>query len=230
MNNLSERLQTIANLVIPGEAVADIGTDHGFIPMHLLAENVVPFVVLADVNEGPLEAAKAHMQEAQFNPDFYSLRIGDGLKTLEKGEVSSIIIAGMGGELIQAILDEDLEKSKSYKRFILQPRTHASELRYYLSTHGFEFEDYKLVKEKFRICEIFVVKPSIAPLEADTSLISKFLLSRNEPLIKEFVDYKIKSAGTVLASLEKSNTEDGEAQKQVFIEILEELKKIRESL
>ncbi|MDO5332357.1 MAG: tRNA (adenine(22)-N(1))-methyltransferase TrmK, partial [Bacillota bacterium] len=63
MNNLSDRLNCIANSVIPGEPVADVGTDHGFVPIHLLAENIVPFTILTDVNQGPIDIAASHLKE-----------------------------------------------------------------------------------------------------------------------------------------------------------------------
>lgn len=229
MNNLSDRLKLIAQLVINGEPVADIGTDHGFVPIYLLAENIVPFVILTDVNNGPIDIAKSHIEEFGIRKELYSLRCGDGLIPLNSNEVSTVIIAGMGGELIEQILSFDTGKSHSFKRLILQPRTHSNELRYYLTSNGFEFEDYRLVKEKFRICEVFVVKPSEKVQNPDCDLISKFLLQKNDPLIKEFVDLKITSATTVLQNLNNSN-EDTTSQKEIFNEILEELVSIRKDL
>lgn len=231
MNNLSDRLKTIANLVIEGESVADIGTDHGYVPIALLSNNKVPFAVLSDVNDGPIKIAKENLEKEGINQALYSLREGNGLETLENGEVSSVIIAGMGGELIESILDSDPEKSHSFKRFILQPRTRSNELRYYLSNNSYEFVDYKLVKEKFRICEIFVVKPSEAgKVQSDCSLISKFLLKHGDPLLLEFIDHKIESTATVLKSLDNSDTEDGDSQKEIFRAILNELVDIRKGL
>ena len=229
MNNLSERLKLIADLVIPGESVADIGTDHGFVPIHLLAENIVPYAILTDVNQGPIDIAASHIKEVGINDMFYDLRCGDGLNTLKEAEVSTVIIAGMGGELIENILDEDSIKSHSFKRFVLQPRTHANELRYYLTNHNYKFIDYRLVKEKFRICEIFVVQPTNEIQVSDSDLISKFLLSKNDPLIKEFIDMKITSATTVFQNLKNSN-EDTNSQKQLFSEIIDELVSIRKEL
>ena len=231
MNNLSDRLKLIADLVVPGESVADIGTDHGFVPIHLLAENIVPFAILTDVNQGPIDIAASHIKEVGINDMLYDLRCGDGLQTIKEGEVSTVIIAGMGGELIENILDEDSVKSHSFKRLVLQPRTHANELRYFLTNNAFEFVDYRLVKEKFRICEIFVVQPTDAgKVQPDHDLISKFLIEKKDPLLKEFIDYKINSTKTVLNSLENSDNEDSKSQKDIFNVILKELTDIKESI
>ncbi len=219
----------LAELVIPGRPAADIGTDHGFVPIYLLAQNTVPYAVMTDINEGPLEIAKANLEAEGISPAVYSLRLGDGLAPLKESEVGSVVIAGMGGELIENILDEDSEKSHSFDRFILQPRTQANELRYYLSTNAFRTIDYRLVKEKGRICEIIVVQPcAAAELFPDTALISEFLLSKRDPLICEFVDGKLKAADIVIESLKEAKSRDAEGLIDIWRAIRSELKDIRE--
>lgn len=231
MNNISDRLKRITQLVIPGESIADIGTDHGYVPIELLSRNIVPFAILSDVNDGPLEIAKENLVKDHISEEHFFLRKADGLQGLDYGEVSTVIIAGMGGELIESILDFDSDKSHSFKRLILQPRTRSNELRYYLSNNSFEFEDYVLVKEKFRICEIFVVKPAKDKiLEVDTDLVSKFLLQKKDPLIADFLDYKIKSINTILNNLNNTQTEEGQSQTEIFNAILNNLLDIRKGI
>ncbi len=117
---LSKRLKWIASFVQDGERVADIGTDHGYIPIYLAERNLASKVIAMDINFGPLEKAKnnvlAHHQE-----DKIEVRLSNGLMTLNEGEVECVIIAGMGGRLIEEILRESKEKLKSYKRFIISP-------------------------------------------------------------------------------------------------------------
>jgi len=231
LNNISDRLKRITQLVIPGESIADIGTDHGYVPIELLSRNIVPFAILSDVNDGPLEIAKENLVKDHISEEHFFLRKADGLQGLDYGEVSTVIIAGMGGELIESILDFDSDKSHSFKRLILQPRTRSNELRYYLSNNSFEFEDYVLVKEKFRICEIFVVKPAKDKiLEVDTDLVSKFLLQKKDPLIAEFLDHKIKSINTILNNLNNTQTEEGQSQTEIFNAILNNLLDIRKGI
>ncbi len=227
MISLSDRLVKIAEMVIHEKAMADIGTDHGYIPISLLERHKVPFAILCDINAGPLDIAKRNIESASISENAYSLRLGSGLEPLTNGEAASVVIAGMGGELIEDILSVDTDKSKSFNRFILQPRTHANELRHFLSVNSFEIKDYALVKEKERICEIIAAEPCAGSgLKEDTSLISEFLINKGDPLLKEFVDYKIRTADAVLESLSNSGSQESEALSSVWRSILSELKEV----
>ena len=159
MIKLSERLETIANLIDKNETMADIGTDHGFLPVALWERGICKKIILSDVNIGPLEKASENIHTT--NPGIqFDLRLGNGLETILKGEVTTLVIAGMGGVLITEILAADLQKSKSFEKIILQPRNGHSKLRYWLLENGFSIVKEALVKEGLYICEIIVVKPN----------------------------------------------------------------------
>ena len=196
-------MKTLASFVLPGEKVADIGTDHGFVPIDLLAENIVPFAILTDINEGPLEKAKNNLDRICILPEFYELRKGDGLEPLNNGEVSSVIIAGMGGETIVDILSWDITKSRSYKRLILQPRKRAWELREWLYNNGFIIENEKLVLEDEKICEIIVAKPG----EDKNSNPNFYLpeLMRKDPLFIDFLNDYIRKLNIVINNMSNSS-------------------------
>ena len=115
MISLSDRLGKIAEMVIPGKAMADVGTDHGYIPISLLEQNKVPFAILCDINAGPLEIAKRNIEGASIPEDAYCLRLGSGLEPLTNCEVTTVVIAGMGGELILRIISENTDVAKSAK-------------------------------------------------------------------------------------------------------------------
>ena len=100
---LDERLKTVAALVRPGSRVADIGTDHGYLPVYLVKEGICPRAIAADLRSGPLESARRHVTAAGLS-DRIDLRLGDGLTPIEPQEVDDMIIAGMGGETIAGIL------------------------------------------------------------------------------------------------------------------------------
>ncbi len=210
MNNyvLSDRLQAIADFVLPDESIADIGTDHGFVPIVLLESGRVPFAVLSDINEGPVEKAKSHLAEHSIPESRYALRHGDGLLTVEPFEVSTVIIAGMGGENIIDILAFDIAKTKSFKRLILQPRKRPDLLRKWLYENGFSIIYEKLVKEQEKICEIIVAELAVSPVRVPCD-INEFYLPekmRADVLFDEFLSEYIRKLHVVLDNMDNSES------------------------
>lgn len=157
MIKLSERLKIISKEIKKGEAVADIGTDHGFLPIYLIQSGKCNKVIMTDISKGSLDKAKSDCKLVlpSYNPD---LRLGDGLDALEYGEVDSCVIAGMGGILISEILEWDYKKTSSIENFILQPRNNFGYLIYRLKALGFKIEKIHLVREGKFICEIIKAK------------------------------------------------------------------------
>ncbi len=154
---LSERLQTIASHVATGETVADIGTDHGYIPISLLSKGITSRVILTDIHEGPLLKARGNFRKwlPEVEPD---LRQGPGLSVLQPGEADVLIIAGMGGILISRILDEHPDIVHSASRLVLQPRNHAFTLREYLrKMNRFLVSEEQIVLEVRHYCEIITL-------------------------------------------------------------------------
>ena len=159
---LSKRIYALAESVIDGDSIADIGTDHGYVPMLLIKQGRSPHVIMSDISEGSLAKARetftiCKLEDRVSESDF---RIGDGLNTIEAAEVDELIIAGLGGHTIRSILADDEGKTKSFKRLILQPRKHSGTLRYYLYTHGWNIESERLAEEGKFACEIITAVPS----------------------------------------------------------------------
>ena len=155
---LSERMAALARLA-SGGAAADIGTDHGFVPIFMVQNGLCGRAVLSDINEGPLKKAEENIAASGLDHKLFDLRLGGGLSVLEDGEVDHVIIAGMGGELIASILGEDIRKSRSFKNFVLQPRTRAEVLRRWLDENGYAVTGEFLVRERGRICQIIRAVP-----------------------------------------------------------------------
>jgi tRNA (adenine22-N1)-methyltransferase len=149
----------MAGFVNTGESVADIGADHGYLPLYLVREGVSPFAVLTDVAPGPLEKARTSVARAMAEPEKILLRQGDGLSVLKGAEVDVVVIAGMGGETICSILAADPEKAGSFRKYILQPRTKKEVLKDWLNNTGWSIISETAVEEKGRICDIIVCAP-----------------------------------------------------------------------
>ncbi|MDX5688052.1 class I SAM-dependent methyltransferase [Clostridioides difficile] len=225
---LTDRLLKIASLVSDGKKIADIGTDHGYIPVYLLKEGKVPFAVLADVNKGPLD--NAHKEVIQNNLlDKVDLRLGSGIEILEIGEVEEVIIAGMGGILISELLEAKKEVAHNVEKLILQPMQAQEELRYYLLNNGYEILEEVLVREDFRIYEIIVAKYTGKNTIIEDEIYYEVgikLLENKDSLFNDFIEKKIKTYSSIVNKLEGKN---GEAidkkrkEREVAIKKLENL-------
>lgn len=157
---LSKRIHKLAETVRQGDTAADIGTDHGYVPMLLLKNGTSPRVIMSDISEGSLAKAKETFRLCGLDADPSDFRVGDGLETIEAGEVDEIIIGGLGGHTIAEILDADREKSRSFRRIVMQPRKHSGALRYWLYTNGWDIESEQLAPEGKFVCEIISAVPS----------------------------------------------------------------------
>ncbi|HBE9435978.1 SAM-dependent methyltransferase [Clostridioides difficile] len=225
---LTDRLLKIASLVSDGKKIADIGTDHGYIPVYLLKEGRVPFAVLADVNKGPLD--NAHKEVIQNNLlDKVDLRLGSGIEILEIGEVEEVIIAGMGGILISELLEDKKEVAHNVEKLILQPMQAQEELRYYLLNNGYEILEEVLVREDFRIYEIIVAKYTGKNTIIEDEIYYEVgikLLENKDSLFKDFIEKKIKTYSSIVSKLEGKNGEaidKKRSESEVTIKKLENL-------
>ena len=234
---LSERMQAIEDMVLPGLPVADIGTDHGLIPADILLKGICPFAVLTDINPGPLEKCRENLGSFGVDPSMYSIIQGDGLDPVGDGGFGTVIIAGMGGELIISMFEytgwsvSRPEGVPVADRFVLQPRTHSDDLRAYLTEDGFRLCDYRLAKERGRICEIYAVEPCAAgECIPDCGLVSEFLLAKNDPLIREFLDSKIRKAYRIVSSASSSERKDARDRAVTWRAIASQLEEIRSNL
>ena len=147
---LTSRLATIAALVPYGARLADVGTDHAYLPVYLAARGIIPFGIAADVNEGPLKRAGATI--AKYNvEDKVKTRLSNGFDALAPGEVDCVVAAGMGGLLIASIMEGSPEFVKTVSTFILQPMTAGRELRDWLCANGFAITNEHVAREKNRM-------------------------------------------------------------------------------
>ena len=152
---LTPRLNLIKNQV-KGTSVADIGTDHGFVPIELVKEGICQRAIASDINIGPANIAKANIEKEGLPIE---VRVGGGLSVIAKGEVEEIIIAGMGGKLISTILSDNMDIAKS-ARLILQPMNAQYELRKFLTENKFSIEHEDLALEGFKVYNVIVCNNS----------------------------------------------------------------------
>ena len=155
---LSIRLKTVAEAVTPGNRVADIGTDHGYVPIYLVKNNLSPGGIAMDVNKGPLEKAKEHIRAEKLSGKI-ATRLGNGLAPLEPGETDTVVIAGMGGDLICKILKAKPEFLIEGKELILQPQSEWFKVRQILKEYRYQIEKEWFLKEDGKYYVIIKAEP-----------------------------------------------------------------------
>lgn len=219
MLNLSERLRAVANLVISGEPVADIGSDHAYLPIFLVKNGIVPWAVAGELGDGPYEHALQSVNQfdlqARIKP-----RQGDGLQVLKLAEVSTVIIAGMGGESIAAILSCNWPKSNSFKRFIFQPMSRAEVLRKTLADRGWPIIDEILIIENEHYYLIIISEPGFKPYklnELETE-IGPQILQANDSIKRGFIASYAEKYGRVYHSLNNSSQPENRILAQAYLE------------
>lgn len=142
MLNLSERMLMAARMVRNGKAVADIGTDHAYLPAYLILSDISPKALACDVRKGPLENAKKTVEHYGIE-DKITLRLSDGFDEIEPFEADDFIMCGMGGTLMEQLVSRTQWLKNPEKRIIVQPQSHAEDIRRFFVKNGFEilFED-----------------------------------------------------------------------------------------
>ena len=166
MQTLDKRLSAVAALGRQGSRLADIGTDHAYLPVHLVQAGVCPSAIASDIGAGPLDAARRTVTENGLTSEI-ALRLGNGLATVSAGEVEDIAIAGMGGETIAAILEAAPWVQDEGVRLILQPMTRAEDLRRWLLSHGFAILEEHLITDGRHLYPVMAAEYTAAPVCED---------------------------------------------------------------
>ncbi len=227
---LSNRLETVASFVAKGSIVADVGTDHGYIPICLVEREISPAAIGMDVRKGPLERAVEHILEHGLEK-VIDVRLGDGLEKLEPGEADTVVIAGMGGELIIHILDGGRRLWDSVRDWILSPQSDLEKVRLFLWENGFEAEAEAMVEEDGKYYTVMKCRRSLAPRSVPAlSLLEqrygRMLLQEGSPVLRAYLEQEIRQLCAVRERLLASGTE--KARKRLK-EVEEELNTAKEA-
>lgn len=173
-DKLSARLEMVAKYVPKDVRVADIGSDHAYLPCHLIKNFGIPFAIAGEVAEGPFRSAETNVN-SQGLTTVISVRLGDGLDVINPDEVDCITIAGMGGSLITSILERGKEKLKSVKRLVLQPNINAVAIRQWFLENGWNLFAEEIIEEGGKIYEILAAEKGDPMLPYGENLEAKLL-------------------------------------------------------
>ena len=190
--------------MVTGEKIADIGTDHGYIPVHLCLTGVCKKAVASDVRPGPLLCAQKTIEKYQMQ-GCVTTHLYDGIDDEKCQDVDVIIIAGMGGEAISAILAKSALVKKDGICLVLQPMTAQEELRVYLRENGFSIIQERLCREGRKIYVCFLVCPGETALKDPIyNIVGESLLQEGNELAGEYITQKIAPRKKRLQGLLKS--------------------------
>lgn len=214
---LSERLNFIIKNIENTSVLADIGTDHGYIPLHAIRNGICSKAIAIDINKDPLDKARLNAILEGMG-DELEFRLGDGLKALEKDEVEVTVIAGMGGNLIRDILEAQIEKVNSMKYLILQPAQNPEVLREYLYTNNYEIIHEDLCLDENIYYELFKVRRKegeATNLDSIYYEVSPKLLMQKHPLMKEYLISKVKNYEKINSFITESTINANERRKSI---------------
>lgn len=162
---ISKRLLCAASFANKGELIADVGTDHAYLPIYLYTSGIISGAVVSDINEGPIERAAKNIREFSCEGKIIPV-LCDGLSKIKEYSPDTVFILGMGGELIVNIISNAEWLKQNGIRLVMQPMTHPEILREYLISNGFEISDEAMVDDS-KIYQIIVAKYTGIVSEAD---------------------------------------------------------------
>lgn len=228
MIKLSERLKRVASYIPEDSILADIGSDHAYLPIYAMQNGLIKEAIAGEVVEGPYNAAKASVEAVGYEEQI-DVRKGDGLSVIKQNEqIDCVTIAGMGGALITSILERGKNQltNASVKRLILQPNIAANTIRKWLLDNGWKLINESILEEDGHIYEILVAErgdPTIPYNKSDMEkgiLFGPFLLKEKKsfPFIKKW-SREYNEWLRIYEQLAKASVSDGISEKR------EELKK-----
>lgn len=205
-SEMTPRLLTAAAFVRNGAVVADVGTDHAYLPIHLITSGIAVRAVASDINEGPLTRAEANVRRFGLT-DQIALRLTPGLEGIDVFAPTDILICGMGGELIASILEAAPFVQNPAIRLILQPMTSVRELRLWLAANGFTVSEERFAAEKEKLYVVLCASYTGQPYELSDAD-SYAGCGVDQPLYGEWLKRQITSLQKQVNGLAKAGRED----------------------
>lgn len=206
---LSGRMERLASKVTKGSRLADVGTDHGYIPISLILRGQIQAAVAMDIGQGPLERAKEHIQA--YGLDTYiKTRLSDGLTKLAPGEADTVLIAGMGGALTARILENGGHCLQAVKELILQPQSEIFKVRTWLCENGFVITEEDIVLDMGKYYPIIkAVHGRPSPMSMTELAYGKAELQKSPAVLSSYLHKELdKNRGIMEEILAQNGRED----------------------
>ena len=225
---LSKRMSTVAHMVNKCNAVADIGTDHGYVPIYLVKNDIAKKAFACDINKGPLEKAQININSYKCNESIET-RLGSGLTVIKPFEVDTAVIAGMGGMLIIDILKDSIETVQSLKQLILQPQLDVGEVRKYIHSIGFKIEDEEMLIDEGKYYTVINAVKGNEKYENEIEyFFGKCLINKKSDVLKKYAQFMADKIENIIKNLSHNNSESAvlkksqlEYENKLYKEVLE---------
>ena len=215
------RLSTLAQMVDQGARIADIGTDHAYLPIQLVKEGKVDYAIASDVAAGPLQNAEKDIVAAGLK-DKIETRLGSGLETVSaQDRIDTVVIAGMGGKLMTNILDKAWSENFHFATLILEPNVGESGVREWLSTHKYQITNEKIIAEAGHIYELIKaqeVESTIRLTDRQIFFGPEILKEKNQIFYQKWQD-QLAYHQRLLCNLNKAQEKDRAHIRQIEDEI-----------
>lgn len=224
---LQPRLQLLADMVPEGSRLADVGTDHGYIPVWLLKRGRIAAAIASDIGAEPLQHAR--QTAAEYEVDGIDFRLCPGLDAIAPHEADTVVIAGMGGETIQAILSAAPWTADGSHLLLLQPMTKVEYLRKWLVDNGYAFTEERLVWDKDHLYPVFAVRGGTQPPLTAAQQYGGVLLD-GDPLYGAYLDERIGKLQKAVEGLQKSSVVESAVKVKGLTELCRILKEKRDAL
>lgn len=204
---LSKRLQEVADFVPQGARLADIGSDHAYLPAYLVEHGRIDFAVAGEVVAGPYEISKRHVRERGLHNNI-CVKFANGLAAIdEKDEIDCVTIAGMGGLLISEILEAGIDKLENVDKLILQPNKHEKELRQWLNLHNYNMVNETILKESGKFYEVILAEKGQESLSELDLTFGPCLIKEKSPIFQEKWQKEAETLRKILARLPENQEE-----------------------
>ena len=204
---LSKRLAAIASFVDDGLVLADIGTDHGFLPISLVQEGRVPRALACDVRKGPLAQAEKNVAMRGL-ADRIETRLSDGFSAVLPGEAECAVIAGMGGQLTCRILSEGMPVVDKLSQLVLSPQSEQDEVRRFVYDHGMHIAREEMLTDMEKYYVILDVRKGTGPMEKSCYFhYGRCLIKEKNPVLLEYLDKECRTMTEIREKLKNSGTE-----------------------
>ena len=203
---LSPRLTEIIRLCGRGRVIADIGCDHAFVCIRLVEGNAYGKALAMDVRPGPLAAASANIREAGLSGRIET-RLSDGLEKLRPGEADTVLIAGMGGDLIMRILEAGMDRLSPDVRLVLGPQSHVPEVRAYLQKNGFRITEEVFLADDGKYYALMTAeRGEDTPYSEEELAFGRFPIRRQDPVLEAWLSDRCGKLAAIIDSLKDVST------------------------